>query len=532
MSFTLAADELMDGMLKGDHTVIMVSFNLEEAKEKIIYAKKWWESRHPNPSLVPARGEFDEYGNHLGISPYRIDAWPEVVKSNNLELTFSNGFRMLSHPCRPPRGKKASVILDEFAHYQQDGVIYTAAQPMITRGRGRNRIRTASTPLGASGKFWEIHTSLKDFPDFKRYDYGWWEIEDLCTPRQRIECSREYLSGAEPAFLVNRFGTEELKRLYRNVLLEDFLQEYCLQFLDATHAFLTWELIRSCHPEYWKGEEDDEDRAQHLLDTEYREMYAAWTARGVDNCYNAINEFHDAIASGEISGPFAWSYDCGRDVDPAEITVFEICGRNTYKQRLILTLAQERFDDQEGIINHLLSCRRFVRGLIDKGSVGRDIAERLETRWGDVIARSVHYTAELKEMWALTTKLEMERGHVTLIPDRDQDQQLHAIKRRATSSKNMIYEMTESTSSVGGGRKIKHHADKFWAVCMAVWSCADMQATGSFVVPEMPDEFKRVAPTVDDDVSRRGFGRSWKQDRVSASRAASQRVAAKMAVRR
>lgn len=486
-SFIASGDALGECMIIPHHTIITISFNLEEAKEKIRYITEWWNSRNPEPSSVPARDEFDEAGIHQGISPYRLTEWPEIVKANALEIEWSNGSRFISHPCRPPRGKRASVKLDEFAHYQRPAEIYQAAVPMITRGRGQNKIDIYSTPKGASGKFHEIFADTEGYPDYVRFNYGWWEIDILCPTKFRLGCLHDYLNGTSQWELVQKYGTEHAHFIWNNTNpKEDFYQEYCLKFLDSSYSYITWALIRSCHPKLWSdhenelSEEEQEELAQKSLDTGYKNEYLHWVARceGVDGdqetsdqdtiqpALDAIYEIAEAIRSGDLKGEFYWAYDCGRDNDASEITLLQRDG-NKVKQRLLITMAQIRFPDQRVVIKALLESIPISGGLLDKGSVGRDLAEWAVETWGDQIAKPVWFTPDSKDRWAKSLKRMMESNRLTIMDLKEQDHQLHSIQRVA-HGKIFTYEVNEDSVDIKG-RRIKHHADKFWVLAMATW---------------------------------------------------------------
>jgi len=136
-----------------------VSINLDEAKEKIRYVK----------AIVEAIDR-----------PVR----PVMVRDSATEVEFANGSRFISHPCRPPRGKgRARIYLDEMAHYREglDRDIYTAALPATVKGDGY--IRIGSSPLGASGLFWEIATeAMRRYPGYSdwRRLIPWWHVGALC----------------------------------------------------------------------------------------------------------------------------------------------------------------------------------------------------------------------------------------------------------------------------------------------------------------------------------------------------------------
>lgn len=500
-SFTSSADSMAECVLLPHQTVITISFNLEEAKEKIRYVKDWWESRNPEPWLVPARGEFDSQGNWLGKSPNRITNWPEVVKSNTLEVQWSNGSRFISHPCRPPRGKKASVLLDEFAHYQHDVAIFQAALPMITRGRGANRLSALSTPKGAVGKFWEIVTDVEHYPDWDRFSFGWWQIEDLCPREFRLACQRDFEMGVHQRELIERYGTKHeggALWLWNNTNpKEDFYQEYGLTFLDSVYSYLSWALIKSCHPKMWDDREDSlspdeqEDLAQQSIDAGYQNQYLHEVVRcealdpeGIQPALDAI----ETIRRAKLPGEWAWGYDCGRDNDAAEITLFQVYNGRA-RQRLQITMAQISFPKQRLVIQRLLESFHMSAGKMDKGSVGREIGEWAETTWGTEQAEPVWFTVESKDKWAKNLKKLMEAHQIVLIPNKEQDDQLHSIQREA-QGKIFVYKVGSDTVDVKG-KRIKHHADKFWSIALAA-SAASKILNQGVVELVATDEHRQV----------------------------------------
>lgn len=496
-------ESVMEALLQDNLTTILLSYNLDEAKEKILYAKKSWDSRHPEPWMVPTRHEFGADGKWIKDQGRRIKGYPDLVKDNILELAWGNGSRIISHPCRPPRGKQASVKLDEFAHYQRAALIYQAALPMIIRGvsQGKNTLTVGSTPAGASGKFHEIHTdNKKEGKRFTKFDVGWWESHYFCS--DILAARRAFMSGMDPEEMVERFGTLAIQVVFEASVREDFEQEHCLNFLDSVYAFLSWDLIRSCHPPYydeaWErleldfenmSEEDIEralkdiptsedlntDRIAYAIENRHR----GFKARGVDKALEAIRMLAHLFDSGELSDqePLCWGYDVGRHRHSSEMTVFQLQGGQR-KQRLMITLPQTTFDDQKMVIRSLIEDLPILRGMIDKGGIGEDIAEWSTTTYG-TRAQGVSFTDDLKEMWANQLKLDMERRKIVILPDRDQDAQLHSISRKVTDKATFKYEVLETSSVLGTGQRIKHHADKFWAMALSNWSAHSVERSYS-----------------------------------------------------
>ena len=96
--------------------------------------------------------------------------------------------------------------------------------------------------------------------------------------------------------------------------------------------------------------------------------------------------------------------------------------------------------------------------LIDRGGLGRQLAEKMENRFPGK-AEGVDFTNATKQLWASQMKMRFQQKKVPIPVDRDLAYQIHSIKRKVTASKNLVFD-TE--------RNEKHHADKFWALALAL----------------------------------------------------------------
>ncbi|MBU1748716.1 MAG: hypothetical protein KKA73_13595, partial [Chloroflexi bacterium] len=282
-SFTAALDAVVDGILHPDTPHVFVSINQEEAKEKIRYAR----------AIVEALDE-----------PVR----PRLVQQSQTSLEFENGSRLISHPCRPPRGKpRARIYLDEMAHYKAglDREVYRAALPATVKGDGY--IRIGSSPLGASGLFWEIATeALRAYPGYAshRRRVPWWHIRALCRD---VRTARELAPGLATEDRVRAFGTVALVEIFENMFLEDFQQEYECSWVDEVTAWISWEVIKA-------------NQDPGLL---------WWHARGVDEARQLLPLIQQAIAERRIEPVLAGGLDVGRKRD---LTEFVALGRGTSGQ--------------------------------------------------------------------------------------------------------------------------------------------------------------------------------------------------------
>ncbi|OFV83293.1 MAG: hypothetical protein A2W26_04240 [Acidobacteria bacterium RBG_16_64_8] len=392
-SFVRAARAIAKSHLRDNWPTIFVSLNLEEAKEKIRYADMLWESM---PASTRLRKKVDR----------------------KLELEFSNGSRIMC--LFKPRGKgPADVDIDEHAHFggERDRGAYLDALPIISRG---GQIATGSTPLGQSGQFWEIVNRHEGkYTNFHSYSIHWWDCPDLCRSVRRARKEASQFGVQER---VGRFGTVRLKEIFESMAVEDFLQEYELEFIGEDVAYFPYELILPCT-----------EPPPDTYET-YAELAAA--ARGT-------------LYAG---------YDVGRRKDCSELTVVEKLGDRLY-ERLFKTFRNVPFEAQKADLNDCLATLPgLVRLCIDETGIGMNLAEDLTAKQGSRV-EPVTFTNEVKDRMAVTMKIALERKNVNLYPDRDRLRQIHSVKRIVTPGGAIRFDAS---------RNEKHHADKFWSQALAV----------------------------------------------------------------
>lgn len=412
-SWTAAADAVAHGTQVPRTTSIFVSINLEEATEKIRYAKQ----------IVEALDR---------------DVRPKLIIENRLEIEFQNGSRLISHPCRPLRGKaRGRVYLDEFAHYPKDVEIYTSALPVITRG---GQLLIGSTPLGAKGRFWEIFgQKIQAYPGYKRRAVPWWLVAAL---------SKDVANAAKfaPAMLteerVRNFGTPRLISIFENLPLEDFQQEYECAWIDEATAWITWDEIK-----------------RNQLDAQAGKLLY-WQAKDVESAFAILPQIQRALEEGKLELSLVGGVDIGRTRNATEIILLGKSALGHLPYRVGVTLDKVEFDDQRAVLNALLDRLPIVQLLIDQSGIGRDLAEKVAAVHPSK-AQGVDFTNNSKELWAVESKVQFQRGHVPIPLDRELSYQIHSIKKTTTAAKNSVFDTA---------RNEKHHADKFWAHSLAVWA--------------------------------------------------------------
>lgn len=411
-SWTSAAEAVADGILNGVGSVF-VSINLDEAKEKIRYALNVIEAL-PKPMR------------------------PKLLTNNRTELEFDTGARLISLPATAPRGKASmNVYLDEFAHVRDDVVIYTAALPMISKGN--RRLRVASSPMGGSGRFWEIATeSLRKYPGYNRKVTPWWEASAFCT---NVKEARRFAPRMTTAERVKKYGNDRIQTIFDNMPDEDAQQEYECAFVDEAAAWITWEEIKALQAMH---------SGQCLI------------VEGVDRAKEAIDELGRLIAAGVVEGVLAAGVDIGRTRNTTEIYIGGCTTLESYPLRLAITLDNCEFDDQFEVLQTAVSRLPIKKMLIDKGGIGYQLAENMAKKF-PVKVEGADFTNKTKELWATNVKMLAQQRRAPIPSDRDMSYQIHSIKRAITPSKNFIFDTD---------RNEKHHADKFWAWALMLTASA------------------------------------------------------------
>ena len=411
------------------YTKQFVSYNEEDALEKISYAKQFYES-------IPD-----------------CDAKKKLITDNKSMLCFQdkNGItqsRLISIPCRPPRGKGGDISLDEFAIYnpKMQKLVYDAALPVISRG---GTIEMGSSPLGKIGKFYDILTD-KDTYDYERYNIPWWFCRDLCVD---VPTAVKVAPGLSTEERVETFGTKILKMIYQNSDIDTFQQEFECMFIDSSESYISLDLIYENTP--GKRESDiDLSLCEKMSDEEYWEYN-----RGID--FQAYKDLDTAILNyrPEYHGKTLFlGYDVGRHKD---LSVLFLIGRtDDGKKRDFarIELKNETYKKQKEMIIKAYKELPIYRGKIDRTGIGDNIYEDVHAVVGDRV-EGVQFTQESKEILAIDAKRGLEQKEFLLSNDKEFHMQIHSIKRiDRGGGKHFSYDAS---------RDDKGHADSFWAWALA-----------------------------------------------------------------
>lgn len=386
-----------------------VSYSLEDAKEKINFAREFYYS-------LPKK--------------YRKEITSET--KTNLEFLDVGGktrSRLLSLPCKQPRGRGSDISLDEFAFHANDELIYAAALPVIARGGFE--IEIGSTPFGNKGKFFEIFDDVTKYPGFKRIFLYWWFSSALCMDVKKAVHEGPAMTSQER---VEKFGTDILKEIFRSMTLEDFQQEFECAYRDELAAFITLEMIRACSP---VGDEE-------ILP------------------FKTLDEFILGYRK-EVHGTLYAGYDVGRTTNASVLTVLGVLpGSKIRTCWASVEYKKTKFDDQQDNLAKLLTNLPVHRLCIDSTGLGMHLAENLEDRFRRRV-EGITFTNPVIEEMANNLYLAMQRFELRLPLIRDLQVHIHAIRKLTTAAKHSRFDVDSS-------EKRRHHGDRFFSLCLALYA--------------------------------------------------------------
>jgi phage FluMu gp28-like protein len=394
-----------------NYTKQFVSYSLEDAIEKIKTAEE----------------HYDSIPDHL--KPKKIISRTKT----RLEFLDAGGrsiSRLISLPCKHPRGKGGDISLDEFAFHAKDNQIYTAALAVIARG---GSLEIGSTPFGNKGVFYDIFNDESTYGEFKRWKVPWYFSTALCKDVVNAVKDKDLTTEDK----VIKYGTKQLVRIFHSYAIDDFKQEFECFYRDDKASFITLEMILECTPSGGSDNIDEDTIEVH----EYKEL----------------DEFILAYDPAKHGNLYA-GYDVGRTNDASELIV--IGYNNDVKTKSVIlrkSMKNTGFDMQEDTINRLMTRLPIQRLCIDKTGLGMEMAEHMEERYKRRVEGCM-FTNEFKEIIANNAWLGFDRKEFRLPHDKDLQLQVHSIKKIITENKHQRFDCDSNKDN---------HADAWWALCLA-----------------------------------------------------------------
>jgi phage FluMu gp28-like protein len=415
-TFGVSGKAVAKSHLRPGHKSVICSYNLSEAKEKIVLAKEINDG-------IPARLQ------------------KRVVSDTAFGMKFADGGSIIS--TFSPRGhSNCDIYLDEYAHVADQIALYNASFPIIRRQPDKQLV-IGSTPLGKLGQYHAIFIPEGDkFKAYDRHVWFWWDSPYYCKdiPGARYGNKKYGPAHTMPTELrVQVFGDDAIKEIFDNMLIEDFQQEYESYFCDEALSFFPYELISSRMKWFKFDEQGKFPKKLHEI---------------------------GSLQQGRL---FA-GYDVGRKLNTAELMVFDY--RSTeegYAKPKFIQVFQKTFNDQsfriqrEYLKKFLNMYSSSIQGFcIDRLGIGMDLSEHLEENYPNVCT-GITLTSAMKAQIAWTCKNYFQDGIIEIWPDRETRMQIHSIKQiHSEGSRIPRYDTDKNERN--------HHADRFWALALACHS--------------------------------------------------------------
>lgn len=433
MSFCFAAEGLGYAHLEDIYTAIFISINLEEANEKISFARQMYES-------LP-----------LSIKKKRV-----VDNKQSLEFEDAAGrgksrTRLLSYPQREPRGKghNTFVYLDEIAHYMWAHQIYIAALPIIMRGTGR--LTMGSSPLGKDNIHYEVGVDYKKYTGYTRQRIYWWSCSQFIKENVYDE-AQIHAPSLDTESRVRKYGNIKIQLLYDSMDTDSFKQEFELEHLDESLSYFPIELINAnCYniEEDFSADPDEVgDRHKYPIEEKYPGRRFKY--------YRSLEEVCYAVQTQQLDPKLFAGYDVGRRRDKSEVTIMD--SRHGVQTLVFIeTFSKIPYPDQIDQIAKILDALPGLTIGVDSTGPGLPVYEALKKRFGYRV-KGIEFTLQTKAKMASYVRIRME-NQALAIPDlKDLKRQIHSIKRRVTDLGNITFDAEKNK---------EHHGDKFWALAIA-----------------------------------------------------------------
>jgi phage FluMu gp28-like protein len=405
----IAARALAKSQLVKNNTSVIVSINLDDAKEKIRYARELYDT-------IPR--------SHRS----------RLVTDNKMQLEFANGSRIVS--MFMPRGKgPADVYLDEFAFNKRAREIYKAAIFMTLRG---GQLFVGSTPLASAGMFWEIVTNAQNkFSLFHRVEVPWWHCTALCKDVPKAKIKAPLMTTHERVYA---FGTDALISIYESTYIDDFCQECELKPQDDQESFFSMDLLFKCV---------DPDLTLYDTFESFRDNLKGTPYAGFDV---GRRRNPSVLAILELLGSKYYL----RMLIPMHKMDFDTQKYKLTEALRILPIARMCIDET-GLGMNLAEdlAKRFPHTVLPVNFAGR-----VDSRANTKDPSQKKPTVAVKERMATDVKILMERGDLTLFQDRELIKEFLSIKRETSPMGSVRFAVEKNE---------EHHADEFWAVALAVF---------------------------------------------------------------
>ncbi|MCX9146607.1 terminase large subunit domain-containing protein [Erythrobacter sp. WG] len=338
-------------------------------------------------------------------------------------LRFASGRRINSMSSNPnaQAGKRGPRILDEFALHSDPRKLWTIAYPGITWGGGMELV---STHRGSNNFFNQLVREVKEQGNPKGISLHTVTLQDaldqgfLWKLQQYLAAEDERQAMDEAAYFdfIRSGAADE----------ESFLQEYMCRPADDDAAFLEYDLIARC--EYPEGSD--------------------WKTTEGGTLFAGI--------------------DIGRKKDLTVVWLLEKLG-DVFYTRDVVTLQGLTKPEQEKVIWPIVERVLASGGRVAQDYTGLGIGwgDDAQARFGKYRYENVNFTAQTKEALAYPVRGAMEDRRLRIPYDGKIRADLRSVTKQVTGAGNIRFTAERTPDG---------HADRFWALALAIHAGSDANA--------------------------------------------------------
>jgi phage FluMu gp28-like protein len=362
---------------------------------------------------------------------------------------YANGSRalILSSNAKMFRSKQGDVTLDEYAHHEQPGEIYKAAQPCMM-WLGDAQLEVISSHNGPETQFNRFcrEAEMKG----KKQRFSWYRVTlaDAVKQGLAIKVWKDQISKYPSIDDLNTAFIEDIRSGCATE--EDFEQEY------------------NCCPA----------KQSCLISPE---QYERLVLKNQDQAPYVIPE---ELEYGRVYGELFVGIDCGRKDDFTVVWVWEQGHdpkaprhmADVYRPVCVKWFRNTPFPEQEQAIRAIVSHPAISKGFIDMGAVGRSLADSVQDITGSVIEGFAMSRPRMGEM-AERFKAFVQQNRCALHPE--------TIVRSDILCVRKVQSLTNSpgggTWAYGGSTRLSH-GDFFWAAALglhAAAACGSAKTSGA-----------------------------------------------------
>lgn len=368
-----------------------------------------------------------------------------------LSVEFANRVRINALTSNPKRfrSKGGKVILDEYAHHENQDEMWKAARPCITWGFP---LRILSTHNGKLCKFFKFIETIKKGGGKGKLRK--WSLHTT-TIHNAVE------QGLAKKILQRTLGRNPTKEEEMEWLQDEhdscadeatWQQEYCCQPEDEGGAFLSYEIIQRCEKNdilyiplssVIKNVEFTEEEIRINKIPPERTIGKIFYDKDIKELLEPLKQITEELYVG---------YDIARRKHLSCIWGTEKIGLIEFT-RFCIIMEKVGFSVQQAILFKVLGLPNMVRACIDRVGMGENIAENAIKKFGMKV-EAIDTNGPLK--YTIATNLYLSLSDMTMFIPEDEivREDFHSVKKSVTAAGHIRFNAEANKDG---------HADRFWA---------------------------------------------------------------------